>query len=109
MILEGFLNEERFAKAFTRGKFRLKRWGKLRIRKELKFRMLNDNCINLGIKEIDDQEYWETSLFLAEKKWITLTEKDPYIRKMKIIKFLTYKGFETDLILSAVEKLTENP
>ncbi len=75
MILEGFLNEERFAKAFTRGKFRLKRWGKLRIRKELKFRMLNDNCINLGIKEIDDQEYWETSLFLAEKKMDHINRK----------------------------------
>src|SRR5690554_6135750 len=46
LILEGFLNEERFAKSFVRGKFRLKRWGRLRIRKELRNRMIKDYCIN---------------------------------------------------------------
>lgn len=106
MVLEGFLNEERFARAFSRGKFRLKRWGKRRIENELKLHQLNDTCIKLGLQEIDKQEYWDTLLFIAEKKWVNIPEKDPYNRKMKLVQYLTYKGFETDLIHSAIEKIT---
>lgn len=109
MVLEGFLNEERFARAFSRGKFRLKRWGKIKIQNELKLRQLNNTCIKLGLQEIDEQEYWDTLLFLAEKKWMKIPDKNPYIRKMKLVQFLTYKGFETDLIQSAIEKITELP
>src|SRR5690554_126852 len=109
LILEGFLNEERFAKALARGKFRLKRWGRLRIRKELKNRMINEYCINSGLKEINEQEYWETLNFVAERKWIKITETNPLIKKMKLYRFLAYKGFENDLIESAYHKLTANP
>jgi len=109
MILEGFLNEERFAKAYARGKFRLKRWGKLRIKKELKLRMLNDTCINIGLKEIDEQEYSETLMYLAEKKWLNIQEKEIYKKKTKLYQFLSYKGFENELIQAAIEKFTENP
>src|SRR5690606_25815129 len=109
MILEGFLNEERFAKAYARGKFRLKRWGKLRIKKELKLRMLNDTCINIGLKEIDEQEYSETLMYLAEKKWLNIQEKEIYKKKTKLYQFLSYKGFENELIQAAIEKFNENP
>ena len=109
MILEGFLNEERFAKAYARGKFRLKRWGKLRIKKELKLRMLNDTCINLGLKEIDEQEYWDTLMYLAEKKWLKIQDKEFYKKKNKLYQFLNYKGFENELIQAVLEQFTENP
>src|SRR5690554_5143059 len=55
MILEGFVNEERYAQAFARGKFRLKKWGRVRIKKELKYKV-NDRCAAIGLKEIDEQE-----------------------------------------------------
>lgn len=109
MILEGFLNEERYAKSFVRGKFRIKRWGKIRIRKELKLRMLNDTCINLGMKEIDEQEYWETLCYLAEKKWAKTRGKNIFIRKEKLKRFLMYKGFEHEKINSVLDKITGNP
>src|SRR5690606_21074707 len=100
MILEGFLNEERYARAFTRGKFRLKKWGRLRIKKELKYKV-NETCVNIGLKEIDDQEYWETLVYLAEKKWNKIKEQDPYKIKIKLYQFLTYKGYENDLVQAA--------
>ncbi len=109
LILEGYLNEERFAKAFARGKFRLRRWGKWRIQKELQTRGLNDTCIKSGMKEIDEKEYWDTLLFLAEKKWVQIKDKDPYVRKMKLNQFLNYKGFESTLVHSILDKFTENP
>ncbi|HLW19364.1 MAG TPA: regulatory protein RecX [Cyclobacteriaceae bacterium] len=107
MILEGFLNEERFAKAFARGKFRIKKWGKLRIVRELKFRVSSDNLVRTALKEIDDQEYWETLMYLAEKKLMESKEKDEFKKKAKLYRFLTYKGYETDLVQSAIESLGE--
>ncbi len=107
MILEGFVNEERFAKAFVRGKFRMKKWGRVRIVRELKFRVPSDNLIGIALKEIDEEEYWDTLLYLAEKKMEELKEPDRYKKKMKLYQFLIYKGYENDLVQAAIEQLME--
>lgn len=107
MILEGFVNEERFAKAFVRGKFRMKKWGRLRIVRELKFRVPSDYLVQLALKEIDEQEYWKTLLHLAEKKVREVKEQDSFKRKMKLYQFLVYKGYESDLVRAALEDLGE--
>jgi len=107
VILEGFLNEERFAKAFARGKFRIKKWGKLRISRELKFRVTSDTLVRIALKEIDEQEYWETLIYLAEKKLTEIKEKDKYKKRAKLYQFLTYKGYETELVQSALESLEQ--
>ena len=107
MILEGFVNEERFAKAFVRGKFRIKKWGRVRIVKELKFRVPSDNLIRMALKEIDEQEYWDTLIYLAEKKLEGMKETDSYKRKMKLYQFLVYKGYESDLVQQAIDDLME--
>lgn len=108
MILEGFLNEERFARAFARGKFRLKKWGRVRIRKELQWRMLTDNCIALGIKEIDEAEYRDALAFLAERKSLNMGEKDPLIKRKKLNQYLIYKGFEIETVREILDELMEN-
>ena len=108
MILEGFLNEERFARAFSRGKFRLKKWGRVRIRKELQLRLLTENCIALGMQEIDEQEYMDTLTFLAERKSLNTIEKDPLIKRKKLNQYLVYKGFESDVIRETIDQLMKN-
>jgi regulatory protein len=107
MILEGFVNEERFAKAFVRGKFRMKKWGRVRITRELKFRIDSTNLVKAALKEIDEQEYWETLIYLAEKKLGEMKEKDSFKRKMKLHQFLLYKGYENDLVQQAIDRLVE--
>lgn len=107
MILEGFVNEERFARAFVRGKFRMKKWGRVRIIKELKFRVDSDNLVRAALKEIDEQEYWDTLVYLAEKKVGEMKEKDSFKRKMKLYQFLVYKGYESDLVQQAIDDLME--
>ena len=107
MILEGFVNEERFAKAFVRGKFRIKKWGRVRIVKELKFRVESDNLVRAALREIDEQEYWDTLVYLAEKKLGEMNEKDSFKRKMKLYQFLVYKGYESDLVQQAIDDLME--
>jgi regulatory protein len=108
MILEGFVNEERFAKAFVRGKFRIKKWGRVRIIRELKFRVPSENLVRIALKEIDEQEYWDTLIYLAEKKREELKEPDNFKKKMKLYQFLIYKGYEGDLAQSAIEHIGES-
>lgn len=105
LLEHNFLNEERFSKSFARGKFRIKKWGKQRIVRELKFRDISSYNIKTALKEIDDKEYLETLYELIEKKNNQLTETNLFKRKKKIIDSLLYKGFETDLIYKAVNEV----
>ena len=101
LIQNGFLNEERFA----RGKFRIKKWGRVRIERELKTRGLSDYNIEVGLEEIDEEEYIDTFEIVAEKKQATIREKNPYKAKAKLANFLLYRGFEPDLVYEKVDEL----
>jgi regulatory protein len=103
MISENFLNEERFAQSFTRGRFRLKKWGRNKILQELKFKGISPNCIKSGMKEIDDEEYFKTLCQVAEKKWELSKETDPFKKKYKVQQYLMSRGFEMDLIGEAIK------
>lgn len=105
MIEEGFLNEERFAQAFVRGKYRLKKWGRNKILQELKLRKISPNCIKSGMKEVDPEEYWELLIQLAEKKWLSVKDTDLFKKKYKTHQYLLSRGFETDLIQNALEEM----
>lgn len=105
LLQENFLNEERFSKSFARGKFRIKKWGKQRIIRELKLRNISAYNIKTALKEIDEQAYLETLYELAEKKNNLITESNYYKRKKKLIDFLNYRGFELDLIYKVVNEV----
>lgn len=105
MISEGFLNEERYAQAFVRGKYRLKKWGRNKIIHELKFRKISPNCIKSGLKEIDSDDYWNLLLQVTEKKWQSLKEGDPVKMKYKIKQYLAGRGFEQDLVQMALNEI----
>ncbi len=108
MITEGFVNESRFAEAFVRGKFKLKKWGRVKIQQALQQHRLTQNCIKEGMKEINPDEYWEILLELAEKKWASTSGNDFLKRKAKVQRFLLYRGFENDLIQAALEEVMED-
>lgn len=105
LIEEGYIDEERFAKSFCRGKFGMKKWGKGRIRRELAFRDIPKSLIEEGLKEIDDVAYFDTLLNEAEKKWEQTKESEPFKKRFKVIGYLMQKGFEKDLIEEAMEGL----
>lgn len=102
MIGADFLNEERFARSFARGRFRLKHWGRTRITRELKLRQISPACIRMGLSEIDPEEYYDVLLNQVEKKWEKTAEKDPFKKRYKVISYLMAKGFEQDLVQEAV-------
>jgi regulatory protein len=105
LIEENFLNEERFSKAFAGGKFRMKQWGRLKIRQELRGRGVSDYCIKQALKEIDESEYRQTLRRVLEKKNDTIKDEDTIIRKQKLIRFALGKGYENDLVWNAVEEI----
>ncbi|MBK5192215.1 MAG: RecX family transcriptional regulator [Flavobacteriaceae bacterium] len=98
LMLEGFLNEERFARSFVRGKFRIKKWGRNKIKQELKIREISAPIIKLAFTEIDEEIYIITLQELAEKKLNLIKEINPIKRKKKLINYLLQKGYEPQLI-----------
>jgi regulatory protein len=108
LIQADILNEERFARAYTRGKWRMKQWGKQKIIYQLRQKKISDYCIRKGLSEIDEVEYEQILDDLATKKCAELkSEKNIFTKRAKIYRFLAQKGFETDLIKPVVAKLTE--
>jgi len=106
LITENYLNEERFAIHFAGGKFRMKQWGKVKIKNALKYKQVSDYCIRKALKEIDAQDYQKTLTKLAEQKLKTLkSEKNIFIKKRKLQDFLLQKGFETSLVKEAVNRI----
>jgi regulatory protein len=106
LIAEGFLNEERFAKAFAGGKFRLKQWGKFKIIHELEAKGLTSKCIQIGLKEINDEDYQATLRTLIEKKGLQFAdEENLFAKRDKIAKYVIQKGFEPELTWSFVKQI----
>ena len=103
LIEENYLNEERFAIQFSGGHFRLKHWGKVRIRYQLKQKKVSDYCIRTALAAIDDDAYMEGLARLAEKKWEELaTETNLLVRKSKWQEYLLRKGYESDRIAAVM-------
>ena len=105
LIQFNFLNEKRYARSFARGKFRIKKWGKLKIRMALKKREVFFKCIDIAMLEIDDKTYLNTLKELLQKKNDVLKETNSYKRKMKLIRYLVTRGYEYDLIHDALVEL----
>lgn len=105
LITEDFLNEERFAKAYAGGKFRMKKWGKLKIERELESHGLTSRCIHIGLKEIDHHDYLNTLAALVEKKWASFDEPNLFKKKDKTARFVIMRGFEPDLVWPEVKRL----
>jgi regulatory protein len=98
LIEENYLNEERFAIVFAGGRFRVKQWGRVKIKYELKQKQVSDYSIKKALKQVDEKEYLKTLEKLLEKKQALLKKEQPVIRKKKTMDYLLQKGFEADLI-----------
>jgi regulatory protein len=106
LIEEGFLNEERFAREFTRGKFRQKHWGKTRIRRALQQREISEYLIRKALGEIDQETYLSTFDTLAEKRWKELkAEKNLQKKRKKLADYLLYRGWEPELVYNKAFEL----
>jgi regulatory protein len=107
LVTDNFLNEERFAKAFAGGKFRIKKWGKVKIKIELKKRKISDYCIRKGLQEIDDREYAKALEEVILKKLQENSKGKEQVRNYKAAQYAMSRGFESDLVWDFLNKLKE--
>lgn len=99
LVQNKFLNEERFTKSFVRGKFNQKKWGRNKIRIELKKRQIPTKLIQEAMTEIEDDLYMDTLNDLLHKKRESLkSERESWKKKAKIYNYLLQKGYESELI-----------
>jgi regulatory protein len=108
LIVENFINEERFAKTYAGSKFRQKKWGRLKILRALKEKGLSEYCIKKGMAEIEVKEYDKTLEELIKIREKKETEKNIYKRKHKIVLFLIGKGYEAEEVWEKINSLINN-
>ena len=105
LMKDNFLNEERFARSFVRGKFRIKKWGRIKIKQELKLKEISSPIVKLAMTEIDEEKYRQTLYELAEKKLDLIRETNSFKRRKKLSDHLLRKGYEAPLVFEIVDEL----
>ena len=105
LIKENYLNEERFAIAYARGKHRINKWGRNKIKRELKQRDISTYLINKSLEEIIETEYLSTLRHLLEEKNKTIKAKNIFERKKKLFSYAYGKGYENELIMEVIEEM----
>ncbi|ESU29014.1 hypothetical protein FLJC2902T_10480 [Flavobacterium limnosediminis JC2902] len=108
LIENNFLNEERFAVSFARGKHNIKKWGKIRIVNELKYRQISKYNIERALKEIMPEEYTKSFHDLAESQWDSISERNIQKKKKKFCDYLLRKGYESNLIYEKLNDLAKD-
>lgn len=104
LINDNFLNEERYARAYARGKFRMKKWGKNKITQELKRRKVSAYCIKKGLTEIDPEAYYDTAFKLIKKYFESQAGIIP-IKKQKTFAHAYRKGYESFIITEVLNDI----
>lgn len=105
LIEHNFLNEERFAKSFARGKFNIKHWGRQRITRELKARDISAYNIKSGLNEFSEEDYLTKLDTIAAKKLDTIHETNIYKKRKKLADYLLYRGWESHLVYETTKAL----
>ncbi|MEO1012582.1 MAG: regulatory protein RecX [Bacteroidota bacterium] len=105
LIQENYLNEERFARSFARGKFNMKSWGRNRIEAELKYRNISPYNIKAALQEVNDTDYHARLDVLAQKRVSELRDTDLQKKRKKLAGYLLYRGWESDLVYAKVREL----
>ena len=110
LIEEDYLNEERFAIQYAGGKFRMKQWGRVKIKHALQQKQVSTYCVNKAMKEIDEDDYEKTLHKLAEQKWNSVTGEgvNLFVKMSKTSDYLLQKGYEPELVRGVVQGLKEN-
>lgn len=105
LISEGFLNEERFAKAFAGGKFRMKNWGRIKITNALESKGISPYCVKVGLGEVDNKEYVQALKRILHKKNKEIVGGNNYINRNTLARYAIQKGFEPELVWSEVKQI----
>ena len=105
LIEDDYLNEERFALAFVKGKFRIKKWGRIRLKAELKKRKISKYLIKSALEQISEKDYLFTFEELVNRKANSIKADSILLKKKKLADYLIYRGWESSLVNNKVNQL----
>ena len=108
LIQQNYLNEERYSRAFSRGKFRMKQWGKKKIELALKQKQITSTCISIGLTEIEPEEYLIVLQNLIEKTWNKNQGIQNYKRVAKTAQYIIGRGFEPNLVWDELKQYSND-
>ncbi len=106
LVSENYLNESRFAQQFAHGKFSIKHWGKMRITRELKARSISNYDIKQALAAIEIDAYQNKIRTISDKKWSLLASYSLTVKKQKLHQYLSYRGWENELIYAQIDRLS---
>src|SRR3546814_7862060 len=98
LIQQDFINEERFARAWAGGKFRLKGWGRIKIKRGLQLKRVSDYCIRAGLSEIDEEAYRERLRSLLDEKLRGSPKGNAFLQRKKAAAYAISRGYEPELV-----------
>jgi regulatory protein len=107
LVQEKYVDEERYSRSFCRGKFSIKKWGKIKITNNLRKKYISEVCITKGLEEINDSEYQKELDKQYQKKKNAIKEKNHFIKKKKIATYLINKGYESNFVWDKIRELKE--
>lgn len=105
LIMDNYINEERFARAYVGGKFRMKKWGRNKILMGLKQYDISTYCVKMGMAEIDSQEYQSALFNIIEKKNDSISDENLFSKRNKIAKYAIGRGYEPDLVWGTIKEI----
>jgi regulatory protein len=105
LIKDNYLNEERFACAFARGKFRMKMWGRNKIKQHLQIKKITSYCVRKAMEEIDEEEYVETLDLILQKQLIKYEQLNPFVARDKAIQYAISRGYETPIVYDRISTI----
>ncbi len=108
LTLNRFLDDQRYADSIVSGKFSIKKWGRIKITYFLKKKYIPKELISNALSTLDEDVYYSVLLSLAEKKHESLSLKNSYEKRVKVVTYLQSKGYELDLIIDALNEIKKD-
>jgi regulatory protein len=104
---EGFINEQRYAEAYVSGKFRISKWGKIKIVSGLRMKKIREEIIANALTVIDHETYRDCLHSLLQKKRKELKSMPAEVLRQKLARFALQKGFESEIVFSILKTIEE--
>ena len=106
LIGQGFIDEQRYARAFVNDRFAFNGWGRVKIAHQLRLKGISSELINEAINLIDEERYRQRLIELLRVKWRSVSDREPRAAWAAMMRFAASRGFETGIAGECVKQVT---
>ena len=106
LIEQGYIDEQRFARAFVNDRFRFNGWGRIKIAHQLRLKGIPNEIIDEAMTAIDEEQYRERLMELLRAKWRDVSDREPRAAWAAMMRFAASRGFEAGIAGECVKQVT---